>query len=145
MQNMLKLNNKNTRTTLLEWSSCSPMFFKLGVLINIHRKTPVLGFLFNKLAGLKACNLNKKRLPYRCFPVNIEKFLRSAFLIEHVWWLLLIVARCSSRLGCCGNKTIQSQCIQERKKVKLNRILFVWFATASNLSNKFYTLQKIQQ
>ena len=24
------------------------------------------------------------------FPVNIAKFLRTAFFIEHLWWLLLI-------------------------------------------------------
>ena len=38
-------------------SSHSQMFFKIGVLKkirNIHRKTPVLEFLFNKVAGLQA-------------------------------------------------------------------------------------------
>ena len=24
-----------------------------------------------------------------CFPVNIAKFLRTAFLKKHLWWLLL--------------------------------------------------------
>ena len=28
--------------------------------LNTHRKTPVLGPLFNKFAGLEACNLIKK-------------------------------------------------------------------------------------
>ena len=31
----------------------------------------------------------KKRLQHRCFSLNIAKFLRKAFLIEHLWWLLL--------------------------------------------------------
>ena len=31
----------------------------------------------------------KKRPQYRCFPVNIAKFLRTSFLIEHLRWLLL--------------------------------------------------------
>ena len=31
----------------------------------------------------------KKRLWYRYFHVSFAKFLRAAFLIEHVWWLLL--------------------------------------------------------
>ena len=44
------------------------------------RKTHVLGSLFNNNAGLKACNFMKKRLQYRCFPVNIAKFLRTHFL-----------------------------------------------------------------
>ena len=36
--------------------------------------------LFNKVAGLKACNFIKKRLQHRCFLVNIAKFLRI-----HYW------------------------------------------------------------
>ena len=47
---------------------------------NIHRKTPVLKSLFNKVAGLKACNFIKKRLQRRRFPANIAKFLRTAIL-----------------------------------------------------------------
>ena len=43
---------------------------------NIHRKTP-------------ATILNK-RLQHRCFLVNIAKFLRTTFSIEHLLWLLLI-------------------------------------------------------
>ena len=34
---------------------------------NIHRKTPVLEPLFNKVSGLKACNFIKKRVQHRCF------------------------------------------------------------------------------
>ena len=41
---------------------------------NIHRKTP---------------DFIKKRLQHRCFPVNIAKFLRTAFFIEHLRWLLI--------------------------------------------------------
>ena len=36
------------------------MFFKKGVLKNIHRKTPVLESLFNKVAGQKPFNFIKK-------------------------------------------------------------------------------------
>ena len=63
--------------------SCSQMFFKTGVLKNLeisHRKTPVSESIFNKVAGLKACNFIKKRLEHRCFPVTIAKFLKIAFL-----------------------------------------------------------------
>ena len=62
------------------------MFLKFH---KIHWKTPVLESLFNKVAGLKAYNLIKKRLRHRCFPVNIAKLLRTAFFIEQLWWLLL--------------------------------------------------------
>ena len=46
-------------------------------------------FLFNKVAGPRLATLLKKRLQHRCFPVNIIKLLRTAFSIEHLWWLLL--------------------------------------------------------
>ena len=56
---------------------------------SIQWKTPVLESLFNKVACLKAYNFIKKRLWHRCFPVNIAKLFRTAFFIEHLWWLLL--------------------------------------------------------
>ena len=91
------------RKTFLEYdrsgiyrSSCSQVFFKMGVLKsfrdirvsesflesfrNIQRKTPVSESLFDKVAGLEAYNLIKRRLLHRCFPVNIAKFLRAVFL-----------------------------------------------------------------
>ena len=52
-------------------------------------KTSVLESRFNKVADLKACHFIKKRLQHRCFPVNIAKILKTAFFIEHLWWLLL--------------------------------------------------------
>ena len=33
--------------------------------------------LFNKVAGLRARNFNKKRLRHVCFPVKFTKFLRT--------------------------------------------------------------------
>ena len=32
---------------------------------------------FNKVSGLRAATLLKKRLWYKCFPVNFSKFLRN--------------------------------------------------------------------
>ena len=46
---------------------------------------------FNKVAGLKACNFIKKRLEHRCFVVNIAKFIRTAFCMKHIRWLLLFL------------------------------------------------------
>ena len=68
------------------------MFFKIRFLKkfrNIHKKTPVSVSLFNKVASLQTYNFIKKRLQHGCFPVNIAKFLRRAFLIEHLPWLPL--------------------------------------------------------
>ena len=58
---------------------------------NNHRKTPVLESLFNKVAGLKACNYIKERLQHRCFPVNNVKFLRTHFFTEHLRELIDVI------------------------------------------------------
>ena len=52
-------------------------------------KISALESLFKKVASLNACNFIKKSLQHRYFPVNIAKFLRKSFFIEHLWWLLL--------------------------------------------------------
>ena len=49
----------------------------------------MLESLLKKVAGLEARKYIKRRLQDRCFPVNIAKFLRTAFYIEQLWWLLL--------------------------------------------------------
>ena len=43
------------------------------------------------VADLRPATLLKKRRWHRCFPMNFAKFLRTPFLTEHLWWLLLIV------------------------------------------------------
>ena len=68
------------------------MFFKIGVPQKFcNRKTPALESLFNEFADLKVCNFIKKGFQNRCFPMNIAKFLRTAFLIGHLRWVLLSV------------------------------------------------------
>ena len=68
-QNMMPIKNKRLHTikkitiTTRSRSSRSQMFVKIGV-----RK------------GLQACNLNKKSLQHRCFPMDFAKFIRTAFL-----------------------------------------------------------------
>ena len=39
----------------------------------------------------RVSTLLKKRLWHKCFPVNFAKFLRTSFIIEHLWRLLLNV------------------------------------------------------
>ena len=51
-------------------SSRSQIFDKIGFhknFRNIHKKTSVLEYLFNKVTGLKACNFIKMRPQHRCF------------------------------------------------------------------------------
>ena len=44
--------------------------------------------VFNKYAGLKACNFIEKRLQHRCFPLKFAKFLRTPLFTEHIRLLL---------------------------------------------------------
>ena len=39
--------------------------------------------------GRRPTTLLKKSLWHRCFPVNFVKYLRTPFVTEHLWWLLL--------------------------------------------------------
>ena len=41
------------------------------------------------LPEVKACNVIKKRIRYRCFAVKFPKFLKTPFSTEHLGWLLL--------------------------------------------------------
>ena len=69
-------------------SSRLQILFKIGAPKNFAILTGK-HLCWSLFLGLKACNFIKKRLQHRCFPVNIAKFLRTAFSIEHLWWLLL--------------------------------------------------------
>ena len=72
-------------------SSCWQIFNKTSVLKSFQysQETPVLESLLKKVAGLEARKSIKSRLQHRFFPVNIAKFLKTAFSIEQLWWLLL--------------------------------------------------------
>ena len=78
-------------------SSRSKMFFKIGVLRNIHMKTTVLEFLFNKVTGLKTWNCIKKETPTLVFSNEYCEILRRDF-IQHPWWLFLLQFECNSPL-----------------------------------------------
>ena len=73
-------------------SSRSQMLFKIGVFKNfaIFRRNYLCWSLFlTKLLTWRSAALLTERLQHRCLPVNIAKFLRIAFFMEQVWWLLL--------------------------------------------------------
>ena len=68
------------------------MFFKISVLKNFEifsGKHLCWSAFFNKVTDLKYVTLLKKRFQHRFFPVNIAKFLRAAFYLKHLWWLVL--------------------------------------------------------
>ena len=86
-------------------SSRPEVFRRKGVLRNFAKFTGkhlCQSLFFNKVAGLRPATLLKKRLWHRCFPVNFDKFLRTPFFIEHLWWLLL--SPTTSFLLHCRNK-----------------------------------------
>ena len=57
----------------------------------------------------------KMRFWHSCFPVNLGKFLRTSFLTDHLWWLLLAFQSestlCSFRTSCSK----QMQYLSEQK------------------------------
>ena len=56
---------------------------------NIHRKTPLIESLFNKVTYLQTCNFIQKGRQRKCLPANIAKFLRASILKNFCERLLL--------------------------------------------------------
>ena len=68
------------------------LFCKKGVLKNFPKFTGkhlCQSLFFNKVAGLTPVTLFIKRLWTQVFSCEFAKFLRTPFLVEHLWWLLL--------------------------------------------------------
>ena len=76
-------NNRSSRPEVF----CKKVF--LEILQYSQENKHLRQSIFNKVAGLRPATLSKKRPWHRCFPVNFVKFLRTSFLTEHLWWLLL--------------------------------------------------------
>ena len=84
--------NLSAKSLYLSRSSRPEVFCKTGVLRNFAKFTGKhlrQSLLFNKVASLRLATLLKKKLWHRSFPVNFAKILRTPFLTEHLWWLLL--------------------------------------------------------
>ena len=82
----------SSSSRLLLRSNCPEVFYKKGVLRNFDKFTGkhlCQSLFFNKVAGYRPATLLKKRLLYRCFPLNFCKISKNNFFIEHLWWLLL--------------------------------------------------------
>ena len=62
--------NENMEAVIRRYSS-KQVFLKI---CKFPGKIPVLEFLYNKVAGSKACNFNKNRLQHRCFPMRFANF-----------------------------------------------------------------------
>ena len=73
-------------------NSCSKVFCKKGVLTNFTkftRKQLWQSLFFNKVAGLILQLYEKRGSGTGLFLWIFPKFLRTSFIIEHLWWLLL--------------------------------------------------------
>ena len=72
------MNHRNSQEAAIQ------MFFKISSLKDfaIFTGNTCVGISF--LKSCKSSGFNKKRLQHKCFPVNIAKFLRAAFFIEHL-------------------------------------------------------------
>ena len=76
------LLSRTLNKSAISRSSRSQIFFKIGILkiSQYSQESTCVGSLYNKVAGVKACNFIKKKLQHRCFPVSIAKFLRTVFV-----------------------------------------------------------------
>ena len=84
-------------------------FLSLWACAIFHSKTHMLGSLFNKVAVLQVCYFIRKRLQYRCSPVNITKFSRTLTLTG------LRILRIYGRLH-----ILHHQKSKKKKKIKRN-------------------------
>ena len=67
------------------------VFYKKSVLRNFEKITGKHLCQRPQTSGIRPATLLKVRLWHMCFFVNFVKFLRTPFLTEHLWWLLLHV------------------------------------------------------
>ena len=67
------------------------LFCEKGLLRNLTKFTGKR--LRQSLFFNKVTTLFKKRIFRWCFPVNFVKFLRTPFLTEYLWWLLLNIKK----------------------------------------------------
>ena len=104
----------------------------------------MLESLFNEVAGLKDSN---RDFTHRCFPVNIAKFSRIVFFIEHLRWMLVRLYRAvmgtSSRVArCCRFDLASDHSLQTELSAEVIDFLeptinnvFSWFKNNGLVAN----------
>ena len=100
MKQILEVSGAND--PLKSRSSHQRCFVRKGILRNFEKLTGkhmCQSLFFNKVAGLRAATLLKKRLWHRCFSVNFAKFLRTPFFQNTSGRLLFKeLLKCSRKL-----------------------------------------------
>ena len=92
IQHLLPHHHCYYSEAVVRMCSIKTVFFE--ILQNSQENNCARAF-FNKVAGLWPASLLKKRHWYKSFPVNFAKFLRTSFVTEHLWWLLLTTVNIS--------------------------------------------------
>ena len=100
---------------------------------NVHMKKPVSESLFNKYAGLKACNFIKNRPQHRYFPAKFTKFLRTPFFTEYIRQVLLEISHELS-LYCIWEQWM----VSFRGTYWLPNVYFILLRVVSFLSISFF-------
>ena len=102
----------------LKWISSEAVVWRCSATKNIFENFAKFtgkhlgqSFFFNKVAGLRPATLVKRRLWHRFFPVNFAKFLRTPFIIEHLWWQLLSIILYLSQSTIEEKKQLQNQVV----------------------------------
>ena len=113
--------------TLLQWNINNSLWYR-SIHTQMFLKMDVLATFIEK--HLKACNFIKKRLQHKCFPVNIAKFLRSAFSQNTPGdWLLLLIEK--------------KQYDKSQKQSLRNKGLLKIYKEKTNLNNYFEIVSPI--
>ena len=86
---------------------------------------------------MRTATLLRKRLWRRSFPVNFARFLRTLFLTEHLWWLLLCITFRVKRT--LGNNIFLLLRLS-------NKNIFVVKSTLQTLgTNRSFSIERIEQ
>ena len=100
------VHRKNSSTCLVFWaenrSSRPDVFCKKVILRSFAKftgKQLCQSLFFNKVADLRPSTSWKKRLWHSCFPVSFVKFVRTPFLQNTSWRLLLTVKSWESKVN----------------------------------------------
>ena len=113
----------------------------------IHKKTPVLEPLFNKVAGAQAYKFIKKRRQHMCFSANIAKFLRTSILKNICERLLLnngTIETCKSLQTKKRTDDNWSLCKRNRSNWSLCKRNRSFYAKLLKISN-FWTFEEKSQ
>ena len=111
---------------------------------NIHRKTPVLETFLDTVVWLKNCNVVKRTLRQRCFPVNIANLLRHLSILKIICEQLLLKVKLNL-FKVCKLSSVWLKFISKLFSKQLFKRLFLkvqHFQTQLKLDCFFVSLQK---